>query len=396
MKRVWQVGMMCMVLSMGMSVSAIENSKLTCDLPRYDALQKSEAERIVGEKDYTAYQDETTGWWVYSIEMNPEVWEERVVVYDPNETDENKCVRLQGKYVKAYKDELADEILLFNDETKRAEKLDLEKYQTSQGGFVNSPDKKWGAMVKREYGSAYTNGYREVLFIKNNETGEIKEVQSELVIPYVLWLEDGTLLVQRKVTDHYKPEMLRYDPMTQISERIDSGHGACYLRDENKIWYGDNGTQKTYDTETKAIKILTSQEAEAMALRYQQQTDGKTGIVPLPKGLDIQSLMVLNLEESKQEPVAQLTIGSKQVALDFAYTSKGCQYVPVRNLMGIVPVQLEKVDTKTNKLSYNGKSLILGASNSAIFDERAYVSSDGLKVLGIDCQVEYVRQENVY
>ncbi|MGL4345687.1 MAG: hypothetical protein ACRCTE_10860 [Cellulosilyticaceae bacterium] len=393
MKKVWQVGMMCMVLSMGMSVSAIEDSKLVCEMPRYDATKKSEVEGIIGDKAYTAYQDETTGWWVYAIETNPEVWEERVVVYDPNETDENKWVRLDNKYVKAYKDWDSGQLSLFNDDIKREEKLDLEKYQIWQGGFVDSHDQKWGAMVKREHGSAYTNGRRDILFIKNNETGEIKQVQTELVIPYVLWLEDGTLLVQRKVTDYYKPEMIRYDPMTETSERIDSGHGARYLRGQGEIWYEDNGAQKLYNIQTKVIKTLTPQEIKEVELKSKPQVDDKTDIVPLPKDLDIDALMVLNLEQRRQGPVAQLTIGSKQVPLDFAYTSKGCQYVPVRNIMGLVPVQLEKVDAKTNKLSYKGKSLLLDASNSAIFEERAYVSSDGLKVLGIDCQVEYVGEK---
>ena len=103
--------------------------------------------------------------------------------------------------------------------------------------YEASPDGLWGLKEEQMYGK----GQREdIMFLKNNTTGEIKEIYTTSAFSRYYWLKNNTLLLGG-LTDPLggaeRPHIMIYDPNTAKFTNLVDADGFSYLESIDSIIY---------------------------------------------------------------------------------------------------------------------------------------------------------------
>ncbi len=149
-------------------------------------------------------------------------------------------------------------------DTKKAGSL-ANPYIDYNDAYTLSNDNKYGyCLINYSY-----NGTNEhVIFLKNIETGEFKEIFSNFGREYLYWTNDNKLIISCETYSNnklVKTDISLYDPVTNKTTVIASGTDALYIQSNDSMIYKNNSKFYKYDFKTNKSTTITEQEYNTLA-----------------------------------------------------------------------------------------------------------------------------------
>ncbi|MGL6173320.1 MAG: stalk domain-containing protein [Cellulosilyticaceae bacterium] len=274
--------------------------------------------------------------------------------------------------------------------------LDLSKKIFFKGiTFKETPNNKWQYIEKREWSTS--TGKSDVGFIREIETGMIKEIFRSNSSPTVYSLSDNTFFIEMSAPHEENPEFIYpddlfiYNPSNDTMTHIATGHHSYYIPSKNIIMYEKNGKPYEYHLITKQIRSLTESEYQInFDLYYSEQDRDNSSTAPLlPSQAERKQFPTVTIETLSNH-VGQITINGKTEQLPFMFQSNHQTYVPVKNLINLTGLQLNTKDATTKEAILGNNNIVLNENNSITFDERLYVNETVLESLGIKATIEFI------
>lgn len=115
--------------------------------------------------------------------------------------------------------------------------------QDDNSKYLQSPNKKWG--VKNELTHIYGNGSgirTHIIYLKNNDTKEIKEIYSSPTYGYEIWTEDNQLLLngtKDALGGKDRELVMLYNPEDKTIKNIAEAHGFLYMPNKDAVMVYD-------------------------------------------------------------------------------------------------------------------------------------------------------------
>jgi len=272
--------------------------------------------------------------------------------------------------------------------------------------FESSPSGKWGLKTviyyrphvppeqqpAIHYGS-FATLKQAILFLRDNTTGEIRQlVTGDRTLVYY-WLKDGTLLLQRFSETDRQNELVRIHPATGETKRVLLGSLRGYNAERDWLLYVLNEPSRTLrilDIATGKSRVAAEDE---IRLFYPESDAPKPEEPSFPDDLDIGALPVADTG-LRQEFVAALTLDGREAKLPFAFVGlDGETYVPVRALIesGWTMRQVPLDNGYEFALRSDRGELKLNRTNSMSLNERLYVPIRLIASLGHVAELKWMR-----
>jgi hypothetical protein len=242
------------------------------------------------------------------------------------------------------------------------------------------------------YGS-HTLQKKETLLLKNNVTGEIRQLVRSSKYPVHRWLADGTLLLQQFSETDRQNELVRIHPATGEMKRLLPGSLYGYNAEHNLLLYVINEPSRRlriYDFRTGESRL--AKEGEAALFYPETDVPREVGEAPsLPEDLDIDALPVAH-PEIRYDHAAVMTLDGSEVPLPFAFVGlDGETYVPLRPLIDRGwTLRQEPLDRGFEYVVETGRgSFRLNRTNSISLNDRLYVPIRLIESLGHEAELKW-------
>lgn len=279
--------------------------------------------------------------------------------------------------------------------------------------FEQSPSGKWGLkdftfyqpydpstlltdrpqpVIHYGYGP-YAMHKQVVLMMRNNATGEIRQLVASDTYPVYRWLKDGTLLLQRFSETDRQNELVRVNPATGEMKRFMLGSLRGYNAERNWLLYVINEPSRTlriYDFGTGTSRPAKEDEA---ALFYPDSAASKPEEPAFPQDLDIDSLPVASTG-LRTDDAATLTLDGADIPLPFAFIGMdGETYVPLRPLVDRGwTIRQEPLERGFEYAVRSDRGeLRLNRGNSISLNDRLYVPIRLIESLGHEAKLKWIR-----
>ena len=276
--------------------------------------------------------------------------------------------------------------------------------------FTPSPSGKWGLKFIASYEmfdpadepSSYPGSIihytsrtiqkKETVLLRNNATGEIRQLAvSTSAMPY-RWLADGTLLLQKFSETDRQNELVRINPATGEAKRFMLGSMRGYNAERNLLLYVMNEPERRlriYDFRAGKSRLAKEGETELFYPETGVSRVEEAEPPSLPKDLDLDSLPVADTGY-RQEHVAVLTLDGADIPLPFAFVGlDGETYVPLRPLVER-GWTMEREDEAYVVGTGRGE-LRLNRDNGISLNDRLYLPIGLIQTLGHDVEWRWLR-----
>lgn len=341
------------------------------------------------ERDYSVFLDETSGTYIYerSYLSNEQQWEREYFLHD---TVSQSWGELIAKDWSIYDNG--------NNQYPRVNEkgyLDLKDKELHQGvQYIESPNGKWRYIEKREWSTS--TGRDEIGFVQDVETGVIKQVFKSKTSPTVYSLPDSTFFIEISVPGEegsqwiYPDDLFIYDPASDKMTHIATGHRSYYIQSKGIIMYEKNNKPYEYNLNTKQIRAITEAEYQIYFDLYYSERDqmNEEDAPVLPPKEEREKFQEIKVE-TIQDYVGNLTVNGKTEKVTFMFQRDHQTYVPVKNVMNLVGIEVNKKPDSTKEAVLGTQRIALNGTNSATFDERLYFSQAVLEELGLEVQVKF-------
>jgi len=279
--------------------------------------------------------------------------------------------------------------------------------------FEHSPSGKWGlkriafyqpidpsaqqtawphSVIHYGYGP-YGMQKQELLLLRNNATGEIRQIAASSTYPIYRWLKDGTLLLQRFSETERQNELVRINPATGEARRLMLGTLRGYNAERNWLLYVINEPSRTlriFDFGTGTTRLAKEDE---VALFYPDSGASKPEEPAFPKDLDIGALPVADTG-LRYDHAASLTLDGADIPLPFAFVGlDGETYTPLRPLVDRGwTIRQEPLDKGFEYAVRSERGeLRLNRSNSITLNDRLYIPLRLIESLGHEAELKWIR-----
>lgn len=280
--------------------------------------------------------------------------------------------------------------------------------------FAPSPNGKWGLKIVPYYepfdpangqtsypGSIirYTSRTiqkKETVLLRNNATGEIRQLAvSTSAIPY-RWLADGTLLLQKFSETDRQNELVRINPATGEAKRFMLGSMRGYNAERNLLLYVINEPERRlriYDFRAGKSRLAKEGETELFYPETEVSREERPEPPSLPEDLDLDALPVAGTG-IRHDYAAVLTLDGADVQLPFAYVGlDGETYVPLKPFVARGwTMRQESSDGGHEYVVDTGRGeLRLNRANSISLNDRLYLQLRLIRSLGHEAELRWLR-----
>lgn len=280
--------------------------------------------------------------------------------------------------------------------------------------FEPSPSGKWGLKIVSFYESyvptnvhtstpqpsihygSHTSQKQHLLLLKNNATGEIRQLAISDRYPDYRWLADGTLLLERFSETARQNELVRINPATGEAKRFMLASLRGYNAEHNLLLYVMNEPSRKlriYDFRTGKSRLAKEDEEKLFYPDFGTPGDKEAEPV-LPADLDLDALPVAETG-IREEHAAVLTLDGADIPLPFAFAGlDGETYVPLRPLVDR-GWTLRKEPLAEGGHDYivesERGSLRLNRANSMALNDRLYIPIRLIRSLGHEAGLKWNR-----
>jgi hypothetical protein len=277
--------------------------------------------------------------------------------------------------------------------------------------FEHSPSGKWGlkriafyrpfdpaaqqtarphSVIHYGYGP-YGMQKQEILLLRNNATGEIRQIAESSTYPIYVWLKDGTLLLQQFSETDRQNELVRIHPATGETKRFMLGSLRGYNAELGWLLYVINEPSRTlriYDFAAGKSRLAT---ADEIGLFYPPADAPKREEPSFPGDLDIDALPVADTR-LRTDVAATLTLDGADIPLPFAFVGlDGETYVPLRPLVDRGwTIRQEPLDRGFEYAVRSDRGeLRVNRSNSYALNDRLYIPIRLIESLGHTAELKW-------
>ncbi len=235
--------------------------------------------------------------------------------------------------------------------------VDTTKAGSLSNGYIDyndvqilSNDKKHGYFTKWYNANGINT---EVLFTKNMETGEFREVCYYNGNMEVFWTIDNKLLingVEQSNSKLVKAELLTYNPATKKLTSLATGTDAVYVQSNNSVLYKNNSIFYKLDLGTNKTSTIT--EKEYTSLKQGQDTLTGPGKYYYFYIDDKQLTLDTPPETYKGSLHVPLSFVGKALGFDVSWSSP---YITIKNSDKTVVLQVNSNAYSVNGVTYYSK-----------------------------------------
>ncbi|REK56169.1 MAG: hypothetical protein C6W55_08270 [Thermobacillus sp.] len=280
--------------------------------------------------------------------------------------------------------------------------------------FEPSPSGKWGLKIVSFYEScvptnvhtstpqssihygSHTSQKQHLLLLKNNATGEIRQLAISDRYPDYRWLADGTLLLQKFSETDRQNELVRINPATGEAKRFMLASLRGYNAENNLLLYVMNEPSRKlriYDFRTGKSRLAKEGETELFYPETEVSREERPEPPSLPEDLDLDALPVADTG-IRHDYAAVLTLDGADVQLPFAYVGlDGEAYVPLKPFVARGwTTRQESSDGGHEYVVDTGRGeLRLNRANSISLNDRLYLQLRLIRSLGHEAELRWLR-----
>ncbi|AGA57161.1 hypothetical protein Theco_0975 [Thermobacillus composti KWC4] len=280
--------------------------------------------------------------------------------------------------------------------------------------FEPSPSGKWGLKIVSFYESyvptnvhtstpqpsihygSHTSQKQHLLLLKNNATGEIRQLAISDRYPDYRWLADGTLLLERFSETARQNELVRINPATGEAKRFMLASLRGYNAEHNLLLYVMNEPSRKlriYDFRTGKSRLAKEGETELFYPETEVSREERPEPPSLPEDLDLDALPVAGTG-IRHDYAAVLTLDGADVQLPFAYVGlDGETYVPLKPFVARGwTMRQESSDGGHEYVVDTGRGeLRLNRANSISLNDRLYLQLRLIRSLGHEAELRWLR-----